>query len=402
MRVLLIDVNCKQGSTGKIVYDLYSNLNSNGDEAAICYGRGPKIKEKNIYKFGIDVETCLHALLARIFGLNGFFSFFSTIRLIRFIKKFNPDVIHIHELHAYFINYFQIIRFFKKYNKKYVWTFHCEYNYTGKCGYSYECVKWQNACGSCPLKKQYPKSLLFDFSKYMFKMKKRELISFNFCIVSPSKWLSNRIGLSFLQNKKRLIIHNGIDSECIFKPIKSNDLRKEFGINKDAKIILSVAPNIMEERKGGKAVIQLSKRPAMQNYVFVMIGCDCDYEREYNLIRLKKTNNQIELAKWYSCADLFLICSSKENFPTTCLESLCCGTPVIGFNAGGTAETAEGKYGRFVEIGNIDLLEKSIIEYFKDPLNRYDVRNYAISRYSKNVMFRRYFTLYEELCKNVK
>ena len=104
MKILLIDVNCKNSSTGKILYDLYTGVNESGNEAAVCYGRGKKIKEHNIFKFGLDVETYIHALLTRITGFTGCFSPFSTIRLIRFIKKFKPDVVHIHELHAYFVN----------------------------------------------------------------------------------------------------------------------------------------------------------------------------------------------------------------------------------------------------------------------------------------------------------
>ena len=115
MKVLLIDVVCKYGSTGKIVYDLYNEINSRGDEAAICYGRGPKIKEKNIYKFGLDFETYLHALLTRFTGFTGCFSYFSTRRLIRFIKKFKPDVVHFHELHAYFLNVNRLLKFLKNY-----------------------------------------------------------------------------------------------------------------------------------------------------------------------------------------------------------------------------------------------------------------------------------------------
>ena len=109
MRVLLIDVNCKNSSTGKIVYDLYQGLVANGHDAAVCYGRGPLIEEDNIYKFGLDWETNIHAGLARITGLNGCFSPFSTKRLIAFMEKFKPDVVHIHELHAYFVNIAPVI-----------------------------------------------------------------------------------------------------------------------------------------------------------------------------------------------------------------------------------------------------------------------------------------------------
>ena len=156
MRVLLIDVNCKYSSTGQIVYDLFRRLNEDGHDAAVCYGRGELIKETGIYKFGIDWETRIHAALARITGLNGYYSFFSTLRLIKFIEKYKPDVIHIHELHAYFVNIKMLVEYIKKKKIKIVWTFHCEYMYTGKCGHAHDCLRFLEGCGNCPLVRDYP------------------------------------------------------------------------------------------------------------------------------------------------------------------------------------------------------------------------------------------------------
>ena len=187
MKVLLIDVNCKYSSTGKIVYDLFRKLKVEGHEAAVCYGRGEVIREEGIYKFGLDWETRIHAGLARITGLNGYFSPISTKRLIRFIEKFQPDVIHIHELHAYFVNLKPLINYIKLKKIKVVWTFHCEYMYTGKCGHAYECLNFQKGCGDCPAVKDYPKSLFFDKTRKMLKDKKELLGDLDFTIVTPSQ-----------------------------------------------------------------------------------------------------------------------------------------------------------------------------------------------------------------------
>lgn len=130
----MIDVNCKNSSTGRIVYDLYSNINASGDVAAVCYGRGQKIDEPNIFKFGLDWETCLHAMLTRLTGFTGCFSFFSTRRLLNFIREFQPDVVHIHELHAYFVNIKLLISYLKKAEIRIVCTLHCEFMYTGNAG----------------------------------------------------------------------------------------------------------------------------------------------------------------------------------------------------------------------------------------------------------------------------
>lgn len=364
MKVLLVDVNCKNSSTGKIVYDLYTGLNKSGIEAAICYGRGPLIKEKNIFKFGIDLETYFHALMTRITGLTGFFSFFSTHRLIKFMKKFDPDVVHLHELHAYFVNYGTVIKYLKKNNIKTVWTFHCEFMYTGKCGHAYECNKWQTECNQCPQLRNYPKSLFFDFTKIMYLHKKRLFANFdNLIIVTPSKWLSSRVKKSFLKEKQIKIINNGIDTDNIFYPRNVESLKKYYNLINE-KIILAIAPDIMSDTKGGKYILELAKHFSNKNVKFIMIGMnnkDLSLKLPDNFIKIGLINDQNELAKYYSMSDVFVICSKKENYPTVCLESISCGTYVCGFNVGGIKETIPlNDYKYFVSYGDIESLVKVI------------------------------------------
>lgn len=272
-RILLLDVNCKFSSTGKIVYDLFNYLKKEGREAAICYGRGELIKEDGIFKFGLDWETKMHAGLARLTGYNGCFSPFSTKRLIHYIENFKPDVIHIHELHAYFVNLRPLIKYIKKRNIKVVSTFHCEYIYTGKCGYAYTCDKYKHICDKCPSVHDYPKSFFFDKTKNMFLMKKKLFSDLNMRIVTPSQWLADRVKESFLKDKPICVIHNGIDTE-IFHPIDSSPLRKELNIPDGYKVILSVAPDIMNDRKGGKWVLKLAESMEFGKYFFVLVGVD--------------------------------------------------------------------------------------------------------------------------------
>lgn len=270
-RILLIDVNCKNSSTGKIVYDLYQNMRVNGRKVGICYGRGPLVEGENIFKFGLDVETQIHAGLARLTGYNGYFSPKSTKRLIEFINRFQPDLIHIHELHAYFVNIKPLIEYIKKKHIPVVWTFHCEYMYTGKCGHAYECLKFKEDCGHCPAVKDYPKSLFFDKTRQMLAMKKKLLADWNFTIITPSQWLADRVRLSFLKDKRIKVIHNGIDTN-IFRPIAASELRVKLGIPKGYKVILAVAPDIMSEQKGGRWVLKLADLMKDKKIMFVLVG----------------------------------------------------------------------------------------------------------------------------------
>lgn len=272
-KILLIDVNCKNSSTGKIVYDLYQNLKREGREAAVCYGRGEKVQGHNIYKFGLDWETNIHAALARVTGYNGYFSHFSTQRLIKFIEEYKPDIIHIHELHAYFVNIKPLLNYIKKKGIPVVWTFHCEYMYTGKCGHANECKKFQTECHNCPALKEYPKSLFFDCTRKMFRDKKKLLSDFDMTIVTPSKWLADRVKLSFLKNKKLRIINNGIDSSIFYK-MDGSKIKKQLGIPEENKVVLTVAPNIMSEAKGGNWVVKLAEKMQGENISFVLVGAN--------------------------------------------------------------------------------------------------------------------------------
>jgi len=401
MKVLLIDVNCKSSSTGKIVYDLYQDLKASGHIPQICYGRGAIVDEPNIYKFGLDTETYVHALLTRITGLTGIFSPFSTRDLIKQIEKFKPDVVHMHELHAYFVNIAPIMNYLKEKNIKTVWTFHCEFMYTGKCGYAYECDKWKTECNKCPKLGDYPSTLFFDFTRKMFNDKKNLFSNFNnLVIVTPSKWLAARTKESFLKDKDIRVIHNGIDTEHIFFQRTYEQLKIKHNLS-DEKVVLSVAPDIMDDRKGGRHVLEIAKRFREKNVKFILIGVKDTAENfDENVIALGRTTNQIELAEYYSMADVFLICSKRENFPTTCLEALSCGTPVVGFNEGGTKETAPKGYGIFVENGDIDeiTIEISLIlEGKKDINTKNECAIFGKEYYSKEIMAKNYINLYNEI-----
>ncbi|MDD4165063.1 MAG: glycosyltransferase [Eubacteriales bacterium] len=396
MRVLLIDVNCKNSSTGKIVYDLYTGINENGDEAAFCYGRGPLIQEKNIYKFGLDWETYLHALLTRITGFTGCFSFFSTRRLIKFINDFKPDVVHIHELHAYFVNIKPLLSNLKENQIRTIMTLHCEFMYTGKCGHSVECEKWKTECNKCPHLHDYPSAWIFDHTNFMFKQKKKLFRDFNnLTIVTPSQWLADRVKESFLGDKRIEVIHNGIDTKNIFYPRDTEHLKQKHNLTEE-KIVLAVAPNLMSEQKGGKWVLELANLLRNENIKFILIGVD-DLSRETNdnVILLGRISNQDELAEYYSLADVFVICSEKETFSLTCSEAICCGSQIVGFECGAPETIFENPYARFVEYGDLSALTEMVTNSLKDPLPKKDVAAYGSSKYSIKTMYSKYLELYK-------
>lgn len=400
MRILYINSVCKSGSTGKIVYSLYTSVNEHGGEAAVCYGRGAELREKNIYKFGLDAETVLHAGLTRITGFTGCFSALSTRRLLRFMDEFKPDIIHLHEPHAYFVDLAPLFRYIKMRRIPLVYTFHCEFTYTGKCGFSGDCERWKTGCGKCPRLGEYPKTVFFDFTAKMWREKKALLQGQNMVICTPSEWLADRVRQSFLHGYDVRVVPNGIDTE-LFHPRPYEHLRRRHGLT-DEKVVLAVAPYMMAERKGGRDVLRLAESMKNENVKFILIGVD-DLSESFpeNVIAMGRTENQQELAEYYSMADVFVICSAMENLPTTCIEAVCCGTPVAGFDVGGTAETAPAPMGKFCAFGDIDALRNNVIGFLNDPPAAELLETVRV-RYSAGQMYERYSSIYDELLKENK
>ncbi len=396
MKVLLLDVNCKYSSTGKIVYDLYTQLKAEGHEAAVGYGRGPRVKEKNICRFSPVWEVYLHAFLTRVTGNTGCFSYIGTKRLLGLIKVFRPDVVHLNDMHGYFVNIIPLMEYLKRNQIKTVWTFHCEFMYTGKCGHSYECGKWKKECGNCGQLKEYPASLFFDKTKKMYRRKKKAFENFNhLTIVTPSDWLADRVRQSFLKDKKIVTIHNGINTE-IFHKKDASRLRRKLGLG-DEKVVLAAAPDLLSERKGGKYVLQAARRMREQNVKFILVGItDLSQKFDDNVIPVARIRDQELLAEYYCLADVFVICSKRETFSMTVAEALCCGTPVAGFKAGAPETIAIAQYSSFAEYGDRKAFVSCVQKLLNSDFNRKEISTNAQTLYRKEGMFLSYLKLYEE------
>ncbi len=404
MKILFVNSVYNWGSTGKIVRSLFKACEENGINAAVCYGRILSAKkpspEKNVYKFGFDWETKLHALLTRLTGYTGCYSYFSTRRLLKYMDEFKPDIVNLHEPHAYFLNLREFFEYLKKHDIPLVYTFHCEFAFTGKCGHPLECENWKSGCGNCPHLKDYPKTLFFDRTAPMLAEKKELLDGQRMTVVCPSKWLAEKAERSFLSKYPIDIIANGIDTD-IFRPRDASDLRKKLNLRCE-KTVLAVAPDWSDKRKGGEHVLKLAERMRAENVKFILVGKkECFTTLPDNVLAVGRTENQLELAKYYSLADCFVICSDMENLPTTCLEAICCGTPVAGFDVGGTAETAPGELGRFCEYGDMEVLEDNVRHFLK---YKPDAGLFAAERekYSLEQMYRQYVDTYTDLLSNAK
>ncbi len=363
MKIFEINSVCGIKSTGRIVSDLYDVFTRHGHECKVAYGRElPQIvPNEHVYRIGNESDVKHHALMSRITDKTGFYSKTATKLLITRIKNYNPDVIHLHNIHGYYINIEILFNYLREEKKKVIWTLHDCWPFTGHCAYFdfVGCEKWKTQCAECPQKKEYPQSVFLDNSKRNFQLKKQLFTGLDITLVTPSNWLKDMVKQSFLGEYDVVTINNGIDlSE--FKPAIS-DFRKRNNLA-DKKIVLGVA-SIWDRRKGLKDFIKLSKM-LDDKYKIVLVGLSDAQQKEIpkNILALSKTDSIRELAEIYTVADVFVNPTYEDNFPTTNIEALACGTPVITYKTGGSPEIIDENCGIVIEKGDINALRDSLDE----------------------------------------
>ena len=372
MKVLQINSHYNQGGAARIAAYIHRQLLAEGVESYVAYGRGKVSEEQNVYRFNRTWEIYLSALLSRLTGINGWFNRGATKRLLRLMKQIQPDVVHMHALHGYYLNWPLLFEYLNRQQIPVVWTFHDCHAFVGNCGYYYDCQKWMSGCGSCPNVQGYPKSQFFDFTAWMWKRKK-ELFTQgdNKVIVTPSDWLTKEAGKSYFGKYKCVTIHNGIDSHNTFYPRDKQECRKKHGYRTEDKIVLGIAVGYSDPRKGAKYMLQLARD--LQDAKVILIGWEHTNDEMLrgltNVEALPAMDSAEALAEYYSLADVFVLTSLAENYATVNLEAMACGTPVVGFDCGGTPEQlTEGK-GIAVPTANQEILSRTVRQVLNQEIS---------------------------------
>lgn len=361
----IIEINsCDYGSTGKIMLQIGQKAREDGEKCLIVVPAGrhnPWKNQRNYLRLGNRISEDSHIILGYVSGFQGCFSLFSTMRLVHLLKKIQPDVIHLHNLHKCYINLPLLFRYVKQYNVKTVWTLHDCWAFTGQCPYftMTKCEKWKTGCHDCPSYRRYPESMV-DRTKTMWCLKKKWFTGVqNMTIVTPSQWLADLVKQSFLKEYPVKVIHNGIDLS-VFRPIPS-DFREKYHIPEDKFVLLGVAFG-WGKRKGLDVFVELSRRLDPETYQIVLVGTDdaVDNNLPENIISIHRTQNQQELAEIYTTADLFVNPTREDNYPTVNMEAIACGTPVLTFRTGGSPEIVDEDTGAVVDCEDIDAMEREI------------------------------------------
>ena len=404
MRVVQINTTCHTGSTGKICVSISEILSNIDVENYIIY-----TERKSDFVYGIKcgnyVNKKMQALKSLIFGNYGFNSKKTTKQIIKQIEKIKPNIVHIHNIHGYFLNYKILFDYLSKAGIPVIWTVHDCWLYTGHCYYySFtQCDKWRMTCNNCPQRLAFPTSFFIDRSKQNFFDKQAAFCSMpkdKLTIVPVSKWIRGEMQQSFLKDYNYQVIHNGIDTDT-FNIYDTEAVKAKYNLT-GKHIILGVA-SIWSEEKGLNDFVRMA--PLLHDEeVIVLVGIKEEEKRllPNNIVPIARTENIRQLAELYAAADAFVNPTWQDNYPTVNMEAIACGTPVVTYRTGGSIETITPDTGIIVEQGNVQGLlnaARSIRakgkEYYQPKC-----RGYALAYFKKEERYTEYLELYNKVVLN--
>ena len=393
-------------STGRIMQEIGDIAMRNGWESYIAYSKGRDGIEKpcNSQKVpvGNKLDTIIHGLATRFFDRHGLASAKATRDFIEQIEAIKPDIIHIHNIHGYFLNYRVLFEYLAKADIPVVWTVHDCWLYTGHCYYySFAmCDKWTTGCGKCPQQRLFPASWFVDRSAQNYIDKKKAFNSIphgRLVIVPVSEWIRGEMSRSFLKDCEYRVIHNGIDLNT-FTIRDTKAVKYKYGLN-GKRIYLGLA-SIWSTEKGWDDFMEMSKL-LNDDETIVLVGVEKAKIQDLpkNVIGITRTENIGQLAELYSAADVFVNPTWQDNYPTVNLEAISCGTPVVTYRTGGSVEAITDQTGVVVEQGDVKGLLNTAREvasrgkeYYQEPC-----RKYALQNFKKENRYVDYLKLYDEL-----
>lgn len=398
MKIMQINSVCGIRSTGRICTDLADVLKEKGHQCAVAYGREavPDMYKDISYKIGDGMGVKLHALAARLFDSAGLHSKKATRKLLDYIDSFSPDVIHLHNIHGYYINYTILFDYIKKKGIPVVWTLHDCWAFTGHCSHysAIGCTRWKDGCEKCCQKGEYPKSLFLDLSKRNYNKKRKAFLGVpKMTIVTPSQWLAQEVKKSFLGEYRVEVIQNGVDLDA-FRPSESN-FRDKYSLG-DKTVVLGVATS-WNERKGLNRFIELSDN-LDQRYKIFLVGLDSEgiSRLPEGMLGITRTDSTKELAEIYTASDVCLSLSVEETMGLTVVEANACGTPAFVLNKTALPELISGTNGRVIDSFNAKDIARVICDTNFSKEFPPDACIEAAKQYEKRNKYEEYIRIYEE------
>lgn len=402
-KLLQVSIEVNANSVGKIAEQIGEAAINKGWESYITYARDNNPSKSHVIKVGSRLGIYWHVMMTRFFDRHCLHSTHATKELIKKIKEIDPDVIHLHHIHGYFLDMVVLFDYLKNVGKPVVWTFHDCWSFTGHCAYPNlgNCEKWITGCHECPMLREYPKSIWRDRSKKNWELKKELFTTVdNMIIVPVSDWMKGLVEQSFLKGCNIRRIYNGVDINTFAPSDSKSVVYKRYNIPAGCKIVLGAA-STWEPRKGLPDFIDISsKLPSDVKIVLVGLSDNQLKELPLNMVGIKRTYNVQQMAELYAAADVFANPTYGDTFPTTNLEALACGTPVVTYRTGGSTEAVDAETGIVVEQGDKQGLLNSlmcILETWDMTETGDRCRQRAELLYDKRKNFNEYVALYDSL-----
>lgn len=408
MKKVLVQVssslNC--GAPGRIVEQIGLLAQKRGWDCYVVHG----LKYSNPSKLKtIPVESSwgekVHTVRSLLLDNHGLNSISATKKLIEKLRLIKPNIVHIHNLHGYFLNYMVLFDYLKEINVPIVWTLHDCWAFTGHCAYFdfIGCDKWKYGCENCTAKKTYPRSFFLSQSSRNYQVKKECFtgIEHHITLVPVSNWIESFLQDSFLKNCKVHTIHNGVDI-TLFRPCSEEEKKRLLEKHQlEGKFVVLGCAAPWHERKGYSDFYKLRESLPM-NVALIMVGLNPKQKvqaEKAGIIGIMRTESQTELAGYYSIADVFINPTYEDNFPTTNLEALACGTPVITYQTGGSPEAIDEHTGLVIPRGDVLALKEAILTIHSVGKLHFITacRERAVRLYNKQERFEEYIRLYEHL-----
>lgn len=392
-KLLQINVTQNWGSTGKIAEQIALKAKDQGWQTFFAHGgRFVRPTAAVSLKIGSKISDYIHYLWnSYIWGSQGLGSTRETQRLVEQIKEIKPDVIHIHNLHGYYVNYRVLFEYLNTTDIKVVWTLHDCWSFTGHCTNPtiVNCEKWKAECNSCPIRHEYPKSIR-DNSNHDFRLKKNLFTScINLHLAPVSEWQKSLLMESFLADIPCTVIHNGVDLS-IFNSATSM---------KYSKFTILGVSSVWDKSKGLYDFYKLREILPHDEFDIILVGLKSKQVEELpaGIKGITRTESQKELLEIYSKAHIFVNPTYEDTFPTVNIEALACGTPVITYRTGGSPEALDDKTGVVVEQGDIDALAEAIRKMKEHPLSSVACRKRAEEHFDKDKCFEEYIELFNQI-----
>ena len=406
----ICQINCIYGigSTGKITRDIHLSLLRQGfDSIVIAPLKNRFTNDQGVFVVSNKLIAYTSALLKRCLGMQFDWAHIQTLRIIGILRRERPDVVHLQCINGNNINIYMLLRYLAKNKIKTLYTLHAEFPYTGGCGNTMDCERWRTGCGHCPNLKAGTQSPLIDGTHRTWVKQKKiytlfETDNLHFTAVSP--WLLSQANQARMIGRfDKSVVMNGVDTEVFRYEMSNGEWRKRLGLSESEKILLYVTASFYpheDNLKGGRFILELAQR-LKETGVKIVVAANYGDGTNLpdNILYIGRTNSQKELAALYSEADLTIITSRNETFGMPVAESLCCGTPVVGFKAGGPESISISEYSEFAEYSDVDALEACVDKWLNKDVDSELVSQKAIKKYSKEEMTCNYITQYKKLIR---